>query len=426
MKNGRKRIDYKWIVFGLCFLMVFIALGFCSSNKGLYLDKITEALNIKRSLFAINDSFRFLSSAIVNLFFGALIARFGARCMIGFGFASLTAAMLTYAYAENIFVFYLGGMLLGIGFTFTSSAMAGSIIKKWFKKNIGRYTGIVYSANGIGGAVSAQIINPIINREGDPFAYRDSYLLIAGILIVFGTIIVLFIKGKPDGYEEKAVPEAEAAPANQKSREKGSRANLLLQPYFYFIIITVFLTGFMLQGMTGVYAAHMKGVGLSVGFVGLVASIGSLLLTASKIFVGIIYDKFGLPLVMIVCQSSAVFAMLTLSALNASGSGQVLAIIFTVFNAIALPLETLVVPLIVNKMFEGENYDKMLGIAIAANYAGYAAGAPVINIFYDSFGSYNLAFIIYAALMVLCSVLFFISYFLKRGSEKTSKCSAKN
>ena len=77
----KRRFDYKWVILALSFMMVFVCLGFCSANKGLYLAAITEALGIKRSLFSINDSCRFITTAIINLFFGSLISRFGIRKM---------------------------------------------------------------------------------------------------------------------------------------------------------------------------------------------------------------------------------------------------------------------------------------------------------------------------------------------------------
>ena len=73
----REKIDYKWIITIACFLMIFTCLGFCSSNKGLYLAAITKALGIKRSLFSINDSCRYVTSAVINMFFGSLVTRFG-------------------------------------------------------------------------------------------------------------------------------------------------------------------------------------------------------------------------------------------------------------------------------------------------------------------------------------------------------------
>ena len=105
---------YRWVIVAAGFLMVFVCLGFCSSSKSLYLAAITEALGIKRSLFSINDSCRYIATAVVNLFFGALCARFGRKRLIAAGFACLIASMLLYAYAPNIYLFYLGGVLLGI------------------------------------------------------------------------------------------------------------------------------------------------------------------------------------------------------------------------------------------------------------------------------------------------------------------------
>ena len=105
---------YRWVIVAASFLMVFVCLGFCSSSKSLYLAAITEALGIKRSLFSINDSCRYIATAVVNLFFGALCARFGSKRLIAAGFACLIASMLLYAYAPNIYLFYLGGVLLGI------------------------------------------------------------------------------------------------------------------------------------------------------------------------------------------------------------------------------------------------------------------------------------------------------------------------
>ena len=65
-KEGRRALPYQWVIVALCFLMVFVALGFCSSNKSLYLSPVTEALGIRRSLFAISDSIRYISTAVIS------------------------------------------------------------------------------------------------------------------------------------------------------------------------------------------------------------------------------------------------------------------------------------------------------------------------------------------------------------------------
>lgn len=395
----KRKFDYKWMILGICFLMTFVCLGFCSSNKGLYLTAITEALGIKRSLFSINDSCRFVASAVINLFFGTLVERFGVRKMTAFGFVSLIASTLIYAYATNIFVFYIGGTLLGIGLAFTTTTMASSVIRRWFKKDIGKYTGIVFAANGIGGAVAAQIASPMINEEGNPFGYRTSYLVVALILLVVGVLAVILLRERP----QNEVPVVSTTTKKKVSNEtfygfKYEQAKK--RPYFYLSAIMVLLTGFILQGITGVYAAHMKDVGLNAGYIATAASVFSLSLTASKLVVGTLYDRFGLRIILILCQGSTVLAFLAMVFLSPSASGMVLAMVFAVFYALALPLETLVIPLIVNDMFGVASYDKILGIFCAMNYTGYALGAPIVNLCYDIFGSYKPILLAFSLLMI--------------------------
>lgn len=403
MSLKKRKLDYKWVILALCFLMVFVCLGFCSSTKSLYLDVITKALNIKRTLFSINDSCRFISSAIINLFFGTLIYHFGVKKMTAFGFVMLIASMLTYAFAQNIFVFCMGGALLGIGLTFTTTTMASSVIRRWFKRDIGKYTGIVFAANGIGSAVAAQILSPMINSG--TFGYRTSYLFVAALLLIIGTIVVIFLRERPKDDTVAVTP-------GQKKKARGSGwvgidfQTAKKRPYFYIAAVVVFLTGFSLQGISGVYKAHMQDVGLDPDMVINIVSLFSLSLTAAKILVGAIYDRFNLRMVMIVCQGSAVAAFVILAFIAPFTGSTVLAIAFALFFALAMPLETLIVPLITIDLFGNANYDKILGLLIAMNYSGYAVGAPCVNLSFDLLGSYKPVLLLLAGVMLGACVLF--------------------
>ena len=403
MSLKERKFDYKWVILVLCFLMVFVCLGFCSSTKGLYLDVITKAWNIPRTQFSFNDSCRFISSAIINLFFGSLVYKFGLRKMTAFGFLMLIASMLTYAFAPNVVVFCIGGALLGIGLTFTTTTMASSIIRRWFKKDIGKYTGIVFAANGVGGAVATQIISPMLSKS--TFSYKSSYIFVAVLLLILGTIMVIFLRERPKNDTLEITPSG-------KKKARGSSwvgieyATAKKRPYFYLTLIVVFLTGFSLQGIVGVYKAHMSDVGLNGQLITNIVSIYSLSLTATKILVGAIYDRFNLRKVMIVCQSSAILAFLILAFIAPNTTGTVLGFVFAFAFALALPLETLVIPLIANDLFGNANYDKILGILIAANYAGYAVGAPSVNLSFDILGTYQPVLIVLSCVMLVSCVIF--------------------
>ena len=401
MGKEKRKFNYKWVILAVCFLMNFVCLGF-TTHRSLYLSAITEALGFERSLFALNDTFRYATLAIINFFFGGLMQRIGARKMIAVGFVALCASMITAARAESVVVFYISGILLGVGLACTTTTITGSIIRRWFKKNIGRYTGLALAANGIGGAVSAQIISPMISDPIDPFGYRNAYLVCAAIIAVAGIVVMIFLRERP---KNETLEVIDTKKRRGTAWEGIPLQTALRRPYFYVSAAIVFLTGFMLQGIGGVYAAHLGDVGFDPGIIATVTSVYSLTLTLSKISVGFLYDRLGLRFVMILCQGASAVSLVLLVVLAATPLGTVMAFAFAILYALSLPLETLVIPLIVNDLFGSAAFDKLFGVFAALNYAGYAVSAPVVNLCFDTTGSYNAIFLLFAGLTVLAGLM---------------------
>lgn len=394
-----KTFEYKWVIVALCFLMVFTCLGFCSSTKSLFTFAVTEALDIKRSTYSLNDSCRYIATAVVNIFFGFLVGKFGTKKLICAGFVSLILSALAYSFASSIFMICIGGCLLGIGLSWTTTTMVGCVVNKWCKENKGTVMGLVLASNGLGGAFATQIVSPIIYQEGNAFGYRNAYRLIALILAVVCVVILIFFKEQPKNYDN-------SQPVVSKKKSRGRSwvgieySAAVKKGYFYGAAVCIFLTGFILQGINGVAAVHMKDTGLDAAFVATVLSVHSLALAGFKFITGILYDKFGLRITMSTCSIAAVGAMTVLTLVTDSVTGKVFAMSYGIVSALALPLETIMLPIYAGDLFGEKSFDKVMGIFVSINTAGYALGAPVMNICYDIFNSYSPAFIASAILMV--------------------------
>lgn len=404
MKHKKLNLDYKWVIVALCFLMVFTCLGFCSSNKGLYLSAITDALDIKRSAFSIGDSCRFISTAIVNLFFGTLVNKFGTKKLIGAGFLSLIGACTLYTIGTNIYYFYVGGCLLGIGLSWTTTTMVGAVIGKWCKENKGTIMGAVLAANGLGGALAAQIVTPIIYEEGNAFGYRNAYTLVAIILLVVGSLILIFFKENPPGHDGTVVVHKKKSRGQSWIGMEYSAA--VKKPYFYAALVCIFMTGMILQGINGVASAHMKDVGLAAEYIAMAASIHSLALAGFKFLTGFMYDKFGLRITMTVCDIASIAVMLLLASITNSSWGMMFAMMYSIISSLSLPLETIMLPIFAGDLFGEKSFHKTLGLFVSVNTAGYAVGAPLTNWVFDAFGSYNPMFIVCAVLMAAVTIIF--------------------
>ena len=393
-----ERRGYAYVIYALCFLMIFFGLGFFSTGRGIFLTPITEALSIKRSAFAIGDSIRYITNAAANFFFGYFVNKFGTKKLICVGFISLITAVLLYASASGVIGFYIAGIFLGIGYTCTTTTMVGCVVAKWCHKNVGAVTGVILAANGIGGAVSTQLFTPIIYES--KFGYRNAYYITTSILVAVLILMLVFYKEKPTpvGFSEKKKPKGDVTWPGLSLKEA------LKKPLFYIVLFCVFLIGVVLQGITSVYAAHLKDVGFDAGFVATVVGIHSITLAVSKIISGFIYDKFGIRVNILVCTVAGIVALFSFLSLGNSAACTALAIVAAVTFAFALPLETVMLPLFTGNFFGLKDYNKILGIVCSVAAVGFATGVPLMNAVYDVFGSYFYGLVAAIVLMFTVTV----------------------
>ena len=402
MQPVKKKLDYTWVIVFACFMLGFFCLGFCSGNKGLYLAAITEALQLPRSLFSLNDSVRYLTTAAMNLVFATVMHKLGIKKMVAAGVLSLVIQCVISATATKVWEFYIAGFFMGMGLALCTTTMISFVIRRWCKENTGKILGFVLAANGVGSAVATQVVSPMIYESGDPFGYRKAYWLMAAILVVVGIIVVPLLREKPAHVSEdtgkKTAKSRDWVGMDYKEAKK--------KPYFYLAAICIFLTGMCLQGLSGISAAHMKDTGIDPSYVALVVSIQSLMLAVSKFLAGFSYDKFGMRFTMTFCDVCALLATLLLSLVSATVLGKNLAVAHAVFNALALPLETIMLSLFASELFGNRAFAHTMGIFAAVNTAGYAAGTPLANWCFDAFGTYVPVILFYCGTMLVVTVVF--------------------
>jgi len=399
-----RKLDYRWVVAAVCFLIIFTALGFCSSTKSLFLKPVTDKLEISRSLFSITDSIRHVTNAVLSLFFGSLVMKFGTKKLACTGLLCLCIAMTIYSFASSIGVFYIGGFFLGVGMSWTGTSLIGYVIGKWFKENRGTVMGVILAANGLGGAVSAQIVSPIIHSGTDGF--RSAYRTIAlCVFIVFVVALILF-KDQPKDYAG-----TNEKPSGRKKQPKRAQvwtgvdfSDVRTKPYFWLLLVCIFVGGAATNTISSVSSAHFGDVGLDTAFIATALSLHSLALTVSKIAAGFCYDKIGLRFTSLTIYLIGVVSMFMLAFVGPTSFG--LASAFQILISFALPINTIMLPLYAADMFGEKSYVKIMGMFVAVCTAGYAVGTPFTNLIFDLTGTYRNVSIVYGVLMLIIATVF--------------------
>ena len=66
VKAKKNKFDYNYIVIALCFLTTVFGLGIWG-NKGYFVNAVTDALDISRTLYSFIETIRYITSILVSL-----------------------------------------------------------------------------------------------------------------------------------------------------------------------------------------------------------------------------------------------------------------------------------------------------------------------------------------------------------------------
>ena len=409
MTLEKKGFSYSWVIVFLCALLMFIS-GFVGGYQGQWLSAVTEGMGFSRTAFSLNNSFRFITSAIMSLLFVPILRRLGIRKTFVCGFIFMILAMFIYSVAEKVWQFYIAGMLFGTGLALGAGLIISVLLKQWVTKGFGTIVGFVSACSGLGAAVGVRVISPILFQEGNPLGFRDAYRLCAIILAVAGVLIVLLAKENKDSTQAVAsTPVAE-----KKKSEKMNKSAIW---FMIFVVGCVFLCNALLMGINSVYAAHMRDVGLNNDIVTWATSTLSIMLILSKTSVGMIFDKWRLRAVLIICQMATIISFALMTIMNAQSN--TIAIIFAIIFPFALPLETVVLSLIVEELFDKKDFARVLSKTSAASSIGFAIGPVLVNKVYDATGTYLPAIYFCMALMAAILVAFQIAITIAHKKKRS-------
>ena len=407
---------YKWVIVGLCFIMVMFCLGFCSSPYSWYINYVVPYLGVEESLYTIGKSIRFITTAIVNLFFGFLVVKFGTKKLILAGLTSLAISMLCHAFAENLVLIYVGGVFLGLGLSWTTTTMVGFVVNQWAKENKGTIMGAVLASNGIGATIATEVLRPIIRSNA--MGFRKSYIIVAITLAIIAVLMLVFYKDKQKSYANGEKPAKKKAKRWQ-SWTGIEFSEVVKKPYFYVSLVCIFLTGMVLQSITGVATPHLENAGLDANFIDITIIVHSITLCVFKFLTGFMYDKLGLRITTGICMVTSVIIMTCLALVTNTTTGMVLAMIYSAFSSLALPLETIMLPIYANDLFGEKAYGKTLGLFVSVNTAGYALGAPLASLCKDITGSYT--FSLYLGVGIMVAIIIGVQFVINASKKERQR-----
>lgn len=393
---------YRWLMLFVAFLSQNMAVGLTFASVGLLMEPLSADLDGSRSLLSLSIAFVILAKGLLGPVVGVLVDRWSLRgtmmigCLLGaIGFVGASQATSTGAYL----LFY--GLFVGLSFAMMGVLPANKIITLWFPHVIGRVSGFVNV--------------PLFNMIGPPL--YALIILEAGwrsLLILFACayILLMMLCGliRPPRGAQKEVPST-------LSGKESVDSSLFRSPVFWVLCL---IYGLLMSSgiMVITHAApNAQDHGVVLTQASILMSILGVCGIIGNFLFGWLCDRLTpfSALVINAAMQAVMWVLLASSqgfipmAVAIAGIGLGSAGVVPIFIAI------------LNTAYDSRKFGRIYGLVGLVGFPFAFSAAPIAGLLFDSFGSYQLAFVAQGGVCALTLILALFARKLLVESEAPMK-----
>lgn len=406
-QNGR--FYYGWVMMVVGFLMMLFAYVGSISITSVFVIPVTEGLGVDRAQFVMYQTILTVCSVIVTAYFGKRMAQGNIKLIMVISALCSVAGYVILANAGSISWFYVGAVLLGVGFSNCTVLPVSIIINNWFGGKIrGTVMGFTFIGSGLGGLILLPVLNAVIQSSG----WRMGYYTLAALFVLVALISLFTIVKKPEqkGFSRMGEMEGESSVEEEKTGMLMKEA--LKTPMFWLVASTATLTVFGSSAILFNSAPFFIEVGFSAEKAAMIASFNLGMLAVGKVVIGFLSDRLGTKFgsVFAALIFGLQFVCLALMPLNPG--------LFVWGAVICYGIGgggiTVCPPLLVNALFGEKDYGNIVAAMNMATNLGGAFGGMIAAAVYDITGSYIVFWWMAAVAMGLVMVIRVICFQMRK------------
>ncbi|QOZ12756.1 MFS transporter [Bradyrhizobium sp. CCBAU 51765] len=387
-----------WRIVAVCFLLATFGWGLGFYGQSVYVAELQRARGWPTTLISAGTTFFYLFGALLVVFVGEAVRKYGPRICLIAGTLAMAAAAVAIGAVREPWQLYLANAVLAFGWAGTSLAMITNTISLWFDHKRGMAISLALNGASFGGIVGVPLLVTLIGHVG----FAGAMYAAAGAMLVLLLPVILLLVGHP--------PDRHGWHATAKAKPQSStqiRAWALRDVGFLTVTIAFALVLFAQVG----FIVHL------ISFLDPVigrerAAVAVAVLTAmavvGRVLFSLVIDRLDQRLASALSFLSQAAALLVV--INLHDDYVLIAACavfgFSVGNLITLP------SLIVQQEFDSAAFGVLISLNTAINQVTYAFGPGVVGALRDLSGGYALPFYLCIALEVVAAALIMV-----RGKE---------
>jgi len=353
-------------------------------------------------------SLAYLMMGLLGILAGSLNDRFGPRIVM-----ALTGLICGIGYfllfqlssAWQLYLFY--GLVVGIGLS-SVDVIPLTVTARWFVRRRGMMTGIIKVGTGSGQLIMPLLAGAFIMSYGWRYAFACFGIVVLVVLIGSGQIL------RRDPGRKKTLRDAPGNPVQvvKRAPEDGlSLREAARTPQLWLFCIITFLVMNCLLTILMHVVPHASDVGLDpMKAAGVVSTVGGVSMLG-RLLTGFLIDRIGTRKSMTICFILLIAGFLWLEVAREAWMLYLFAAIYGVAHGSFM---TLISPTVA-RLFGISSHGVLVGIVLFSGNFGGAVGPVVAGHIFDLTHSYQLVFVLMAA---VCAIALLLTPFLKPAVQK--------
>ena len=258
-----QNIFYGWWIVFASFTMFIIASGTAFYGFTAFFNPISKEMKWGSTVISFAFSLRSVEGGILQPIIGFFVERVGIRKCIVSGVVLMGIALFLISQISTLTTFYIGFVILAIGFTMAAGIAEYTAIANWFHKRRSLALGIVTAGWGVSG-----VMTPIIAIMIGYFGWRETLMILCPFIVVIGIPLAFIIRDRPesygmhpDGITEIKYPH-EVPVSDGLSRELTLRESVKTRA-FWILLLYCFFIQFAFSTIPVQEMPHLINVGIS-------------------------------------------------------------------------------------------------------------------------------------------------------------------
>ncbi|MBN1856809.1 MAG: MFS transporter [Dehalococcoidia bacterium] len=400
-RKGRVFYGYYLVAVTFVFMTLFNGAGVFVFS--LFVRPLEAALGWGRAEVMVGFTIFYATMGLASPAVGRVVDRYGARVVIAAGALVMGLGFVIVSRMSDLFLFYFGYMIVGIGAAALGPVPCSTVIANWFKRNRGLALGLMAAGVGAGGIVMAPFTGYMLSH----YDWRLAYLSLAVVLAVVAIPLALGVVRTrpsdmglyPDGDESPTGEEVESNRATDATVNFTLRQALRTRA-FWFISLAYACYGFGGGGTQQASVPFLEDVGYTTAVAATTLGIYGAGSTIAKIMSGRLCDRLRANHVFAIGAALLLSGILLLLTVRANSP---FALLWTYAALLGLGagvwLPTL--SMLASTHFGLRHYGAVLGALNICMSLGLSFGPLFAGFMYDSTGSYVSSFSIFAILLFL-------------------------